>query len=427
MKEKYILPSIIQRFERKGRIVLINPTIPAWIVTNDVGELLLRLLDGSRTIQEAEDLAVEGFGENSKEKIHAFYLNAINSSIFDTIEKDPHHRFKLHIVHLSLSDSCNLNCSYCYAEQRKERGEKHLTLHDYYNLIDSVLSINRSCAFNLTGGEPLLNKDWYDIAKYIKSNDCECLLLSNGTLINDSNIRLIKEVFDQVIISIDGSSAGIHSLTRGNNYDKIMDTIRLFEDNHISYRLSMTVTRNNIFDVEEMAKKYGNRLRFAPLFPVSDMASDQLSITGLEYYYALKSAYGVEPLSHCNDAFENAQHSRCHKCALGDGEISISATGDVYPCQLLHKPDFFAGNVIEKSIIEIYNNSEALRKCADLDVDCIEGCKECAFRYICGGSCRARAYYECGNIAEKGNFCVYEKEAYLDGLVSLYSNNALEP
>ena len=50
------------------------------------------------------------------------------------------------------------------------------------------------------------------------------------------------------------------------------------------------------------------------------------------------------------------------KCALADREISISESGDVYPCQLLHAPEFLAGNIHTNNFVEIYFNSPVLRK-----------------------------------------------------------------
>ena len=85
-----------------------------------------------------------------------------------------------------------------------------------------------------------------------------------------------------------------------------------------------------------------------------------------------------------------------------------------------------AGNVHERSIQEIYRDSPALQHCADLDVDHIEKCSDCAIRYICGGACRARGYYETGRIDGTGDFCDYELNAFLDGIVKIYSANLLQ-
>jgi radical SAM protein with 4Fe4S-binding SPASM domain len=81
--------------------------------------------------------------------------------------------------------------------------------------------------------------------------------------------------------------------------------------------------------------------------------------------------------------------------------------------------------VHEQGIIDIYRNSEALKRCSNLDVDNIEKCRDCAIRYMCGGACRARGFYETGNIASTGDFCHYEMEAFLDGITKIYSVNAL--
>ena len=244
-------------------------------------------------------------------------------------------------------------------------------------------------------------------------------------MINEKNIDFIKQNFDLVTLSIDGPTRESHMLTRGDNFDAVMRTVDLLEKHEVSFTLSMTVTRLNIDQVEPMAKRFGSRLNFAPLFPVSDLANDELSITGEQYYQALSQAFGVEPLSYCEASLDMSKQLKNRKCAIGDNEISISATGDVYPCQLLHMEQFLAGNVHEHSIVDIYRNSEALKRCASLDVDNIEKCRDCVIRYICGGACRARGFYETGDIASTGDFCHYEKEAFLDGITKIYSSNAL--
>ncbi len=87
------------------------------------------------------------------------------------------------------------------------------------------------------------------------------------------------------------------------------------------------------------------------------------------------------------------------KCAMGDGEFSISHSGDVYLCQLLHHEDFKVGNVTEKSLTEI-------------------------FKLICGGTCQALHFSETGSLDRAGDFCEYERLAIVDGIVA--ASDALE-
>lgn len=358
----YKLPANLQRFKQGDKIILINPEVPSWIVTNELGEIILKLFDGLNSIDDVREIVIDELGDI--DNLDIFLDNVIKTRLFEIPKKEVRYLYKLNIVHLSLTDKCNLKCKYCYAEERKECGHNLLNLEEYKKIIDDIIKINPKCAFVLTGGEPLLNKNWLNIAKYIKGYGCESWLLSNGTFFDESNIKDIKRFFDKVQISIDGSSAKTHALTRGKSYTKVENAINLMEKYKINYRLAMVVCKTNIDDVEAMAQKYGSRLTYQPLFPVSEVASgEDLSITGLEYYKALKSAQGVNPLSAYKDMLENSQLSKCYKCAMGDGEISISATGDVYPCQLLHDSKFLAGNTHSQSIIEIYEKSKNLKYC----------------------------------------------------------------
>ena len=421
------LSPYVQKVERGSRIIYINPNIPRWVVTDACGDLVLSLFDGTSTIDEIIETAVSGLGEDQRARVTGFCDLVMNSGLMDHVppgNTPKTHRYCLSSVHLSLSDSCNLNCAYCYARERVEKKHPKLTYEEYTKIIDDVLEISRGVTFTLTGGEPLLNPDCLRIAEYIKSKGAACYLLSNGLLIDENNIGKIAGLFDLVTLSIDGPNQEIHARTRGYNYDRVIRAADLLQSHGVDYTLSMTVTRDNIGYVEEMALKFGSRLNFAPYFPVSGDPST-LAITGEEYYEALKTSAGVRPLSYCESTLDASLHSQCHKCAIGDGEFSISATGDVYPCQLLHTDEFYAGNVHEESITDIYYRSESIARCASLDVDRMEGCKDCPIKYICGGGCRARSFYEGGRIDASSPFCTYELNAFLDGILEIYSGNAV--
>ena len=419
------LSPYVKEIHRGDKYIFINPNIPRWIVTNDLGRLILLLFNGENSYEEIISTAVEGIGESRREMIRSFCESIISSGLLDAIgPKQKEHRMLLSSVHLSLSDHCNLNCTYCYARERVEKKYPALSFQEYQTIIDDILDINPNVVFTLTGGEPLLNADCLRRAEYIKSKIARVFLLSNGLLINESKISKIAELFDLVTLSIDGPNDSIHALTRGHNYAKVIRAVELLDEHRVDYTLSMTVTKDNIGYIEQMAKMFGNHMNFAPYFPVSSESSS-LAISGIEYYNALKSAAGVRPLAYCESTLDNAIDSPCHKCAIGDGAFSISATGDVYPCQLIHTEEFYAGNVHEKKIKDIYLNADAMKKCAHLDVDSISGCKDCPIKYICGGSCRARAFYGCGDINSTTDFCQYEKEAFYDGIISIYSKNVL--
>jgi radical SAM protein with 4Fe4S-binding SPASM domain len=126
---------------------------------------------------------------------------------------------------------------------------------------------------------------------------------------------------------------------------------------------------------------------------------------------------GVSPMARVGATLQSLRGRGVKKCALADREISISATGDVYPCQLLHAPEFLAGNIRKQPLKEIYYESEALKKARGVTIDTLEKCSLCPIRLLCAGGCRARDYYEVGSIEKVGEFCEYERLAYINALL----------
>ena len=433
MSLKIKLPKNIVRIEKEDKILFFNPDIPAWLVTNSNGAFLLSLCNGTNSISDILDALADTNGVGEAIKAKHFFDEAIMSGIFDEpiLHTTPikNEQQKLSLVQLSISSRCNLNCKYCYATDRIENTYPKMQLSDYQRVIDDITEYSFGTEFTITGGEPLLNKDVFDIASYIHSKHSSVDLLTNGTLITQDNISKIKESFDKVSISLDGSSQERHELFRGRgSYDKTMRAIDLLDSHGISCRLSMTVNRENIDDVESMARKYGNRLSFQPLFPAGNAKKSEsdISITGREYYRALKNAFGVNPMGYCETTLSAARQKRRCKCAVGGSELSISETGDVYPCQLLHYPQFLIGNIHKDKISNLHQNSSVIRKCSEMVVDNIKGCSACFLKYVCGGACRARSFHECGDILDCGSFCEYEKNAFVDGIFEIYTQNKLE-
>lgn len=420
-------PSVLEYEECNGKFVVINPIAPGYIVTNSLGIYVLKLCDGSRTVAEVTDcLSSKQSIDNQAEfprQIVSFIEQAIKSNIFTTETIVPQHKpYLLKSIYLNVVEHCNLSCRYCYATARKETNQRRLGLADYKRIIDETLQIIPHFSISFTGGEPLLSKQTLPVAQYAKSKNLDTFLLTNGTLINGDNVKQLMPFFDHIKISIDGSTAVIHDYYRGaGNYEKSIKAIELLLENNADVTVAMVVTRHNANDVAAMNKKWGKLLNCQPLFPAGNaMAKNDLTLSGAEYYEALCNGAGLNPYSDIANIIEAHNENRSiHKCAMGDGEFSISCTGDVYPCQLLHVPEYFVGNVHEQSVVEIYN-SERMNEFKQHTVEKIEGCKTCTYKLICGGACQARHYYENGTIDKAGNFCEYEKQGIIKGLLSNY-------
>ena len=421
---RYKLPQDVV-IKRKGKKYLfLSPLLPAWVVTNANGAKALNLCNGKRTVEEIGKIVSKHVKRSATDEIVAFFQNIVSSTNFFSSRdlcNQIFHPYLLRTIHLNLTNRCNLSCIYCYADERSLSGDV-LQFTDHKKIIDSINNIAKNVEIVLTGGEPLLVSYALDLAEYAKKNGNKPHLLSNGILINEENVKRISNIFDLVKISLDGDASEVHDYHRGKgSFIKTMKAIDLLIQNKASLKIAMTVTRKNINSIEGMATRFGSLLTFAPLFKAGRAKENkQLSITGKEYYEALYSTKGVNPLGSLCDSLERAKNQPIMKCAIGDAEISISDTGDVYPCHLLHLPQFLAGNIKEQQLESIYQNSEVLKMCRKLTVLNLKGCRKCDIKFICGGTCRARAFYENNRIDASGDFCGYEKLAYINGIFDVH-------
>lgn len=416
-------PSVVSK-KKGNKFLFLNPAAPDWLVTNKNGALALELCNGKRTVAEiAATLSKVGCRDVENEILLFFGDVILKNKLFSSPEIDSciFQPNKLRIVQISLTHECNLKCIYCYATERKET-KNRLHQQDFINIIDEINDISKNAQIVLTGGEPLLSSCALEIAEYAKKRGNQVQLLTNGLLINNKNAKHIAEIFDLIKISVDGSTPEIHEFHRGHGtFDITSKAIEILLQNNAPLQIAMTVTRKNIYDIGSMVNKFGSRLTFAPLFVAGRAkANNKLSISGKEYYYGLSSIDGVNPLSYLCSSLATAKNQKIMKCAIGDAEISISEIGDVYPCQLLHFPKFLAGNIREQSLAAIYNSSLTLQSCRNINVLNIKGCQKCEIRFICGGACRARAFYEKNKIDVSGDFCEYEKLAFINGLFELH-------
>jgi radical SAM protein with 4Fe4S-binding SPASM domain len=241
--------------------------------------------------------------------------------------------------------------------------------------------------------------------------------------VDKEKAEAVKELVDLVRISLDGSTSAIHDYHRGaGSFAAASRAVDHLLSTGAPVQISMTVTKKNLHDIPAMVARFGSLVSFAPLFRTERARRHRsLWITGREYYRALVSVPGLNPLNCLYSCLQQASSARIVKCSIGDGEISISNTGDVYPCHLLHRPEFLAGNIKDEPLESIYHNSGTLQELRRLNVDRIEGCSACDLRYLCGGACRARAFYEKDRLDVADDFCAYEKLAFTEGLFALHS------
>jgi radical SAM protein with 4Fe4S-binding SPASM domain len=410
--------------ERAGKHLFLQPETPDWMVVNQNGAILLSRCDGA-TMEEILGQA----GEPAREQVSALFAEAlargvlVNVSATKTVatlkivyRKQREIPQKLSMVHLKLTNQCNLGCNYCYAQSGKRSDV--LSWGDLEMIARDVAALSDSVAYVLSGGEPLLHPSVLDFAEKVRAAGNKVHLFTNGSLIDGANAKRTAAAVDTVKISLDGSSNAVHAATRGKgNFARVTRAIELLLGCGANVTVAMTVTRANCNDIAAMVTRYGSGLALQPLFKAGrGSAADDLALTGVEYYRALAAVEGVAPMGAVGAKLNALRGRGVRRCAMAQKEISIAETGDIYPCQLLQEERFRAGNVRERSVREIYLESPVFARMRQISVDTLEKCSACAVRYLCGGACRARDLFEVGSEEQVGEFCAYEREALLTGI-----------
>lgn len=340
-------------------------------------------------------------------------------------------KYPLRIVFFELTARCNLTCIHCRAEASIEGVRDEIKTDEIKKVFDQMVPLGKVVVI-LTGGEPLMRNDFFEIAEYAKNAGLMTAMASNGTLIDHEIAEKIKKVgIRRVSISIDGTE-DTHDKFRGikGSFRKAIKGIEELKRAGVSVQINTTLTRFNIKERDEIlkfTKEIGaNALHIFMLVPVGCGVNikDQYMLSPEEYEEALNWFYekwienpSLEFKATCAPHFYRIVHQRgkperedfkrafstfTKGCLAGINVCFISRKGEVQPCGYL---PLVAGNVRKEDFRKIWTESNLFKKLRNFDL--LEGkCGICEFKKICGG-CRARAHFDTGNYLQEEPYCLY--------------------
>src|SRR6266536_2597603 len=159
-------------------------------------------------------------------------------------------------VSWNLTQRCNLECAHCYMSAfagADTRGE--LTTDECRRVIDEIAAVNPNVFLILTGGEPLLRKDIWDIAGYAAEKTFTTVFGTNGVLLREREATLMRErgVLG-ASISLDSTDPRKHNAFRHlpNAWEGAVRATRVLNDAGLDFSLHMSVTDWNVDEVPAM-------------------------------------------------------------------------------------------------------------------------------------------------------------------------------
>jgi heme d1 biosynthesis protein len=336
------------------------------------------------------------------------------------------------VVIWNLIRRCNLTCKHCYATSADRDFSGELDRHEVLRVMEDLKRFGVPVLI-LSGGEPLMRPDIYDLSAHAKDMGFYVGLSSNGTLIDADNIVAIAAVgYDYVGISLDGLRDTHDRFRRkAGAFDAALRGIRLCRDAGIKVGLRFTLTRDNagdlpgllaLMDEEDIDKFYlshlnyagrGNRNRDADVQHGMTRAAMNLLfetcwqqiMTGrpTEFVTGNNDADGPYLLQWVKQRLPDraaALESRLRRWggnASGVNIANIDNLGNVHPDTMWW--DYTLGNVRERPFSAIWQDTgDPLMAGLKQRHRPLEGrCADCRFLDLCGGNSRTRAWQLTGN------------------------------
>ncbi len=311
-----------------------------------------------------------------------------------------------------LTERCNLRCTHCY--QEGTTGDE-MSIREIREVIEETADtlrvwtdnydIHFSPSFSITGGEPFIRRDIFEILEEIRNKDIDIYILSNGTLIDKKlSGRLSDMGIKGVQVSIEGPE-GIHDRIRGKgSFVMSLRGIGNLIDSGMQVTLNVTLSNLNAGYADELVSLASNlgaqRLGFSRLVPSGrgrQLLKEMIEADQLKKIYESLLSREVEGLdivtgdpvaSQINMKIDNDTGCTAYGgCAAGISGLTIRPDGTINPCRRLSIP---IGNIRKDSLREVWANSEVLNLLRDKNR--YKGkCGICERWAGCRG-CRAIAY-----------------------------------
>ena len=370
------------------------------------------------------------------------YLPARGASFFDVdFDQTPF------TLAWEITRACGLACVHCRAEAMPFRDAGELTTDEAFGLIDQAVDLGGPILV-VTGGDPLMRPDVYDLLRYAVSQDLRVALSpsATGKLTRPALERVKAAGTHMLHLSLDGASAETHDRFRGvrGSYERTIARMRDAAELDLLLQIGTTVSRHNLSELAAIGDRAADigATVWTVFFLVPTgrgQAADMLTPVQHEqvlhwlHEYARSAPFHVRTIAaqHYRRVVIQSRNAaststeprweytgagfsaRVHKRASatrgvndGNGFCFVSHVGDVYPSGFLQ---IKAGNVREQTLSQIYRDSPLFRSLRDPSR--LKGkCGACEYRAVCGGS-RARAFAMTGDHLASDPSCVYDPPA----------------
>jgi heme b synthase len=350
------------------------------------------------------------------------------------MEKPFLHKNDLRLVAWEVTRKCNLNCIHCRAGSNRGPYPGELNTAKCFDILKQIRLVGKPIVI-LTGGEPLLRQDIFDLVERGTQLGLRMVMATNGTLLTPRSVESMKAAgVKRASISIDGSDAHQHDQFRKvpGAFKAAMEGIRLLKQAGFEFQINTTISQHNVHVVEDildMAVRLGAAAHHLFLLVPTGRARNMRNqeIDALEYenllrwFYRMRDKVPLHLKATCAPHYYRILRQEARSmgkkvdfenygldavtrgCLGGTAFCFISYDGIVQPCGYL---ELNCGDLKANTFDSVWHESRIFKQLRDFSA--YKGkCGRCEYLTVCGG-CRGRAFEATGDFMAEEPLCVYQ-------------------
>lgn len=312
------------------------------------------------------------------------------------------------VIHIT--KKCNLSCIYCY-EKKYKKGT--MSMKKLTKLINEASHLGVRKVI-ISGGEPFLHKNLYEIIQLCSNNGQFVEICTNGTLINREWIEKLKGFGDSIEILFKMDTPITYKTHTGRDVYSIVErNMKACSRNGLKTFTFIVPTKLNlkyIPDIVQRSLELGARPKLARYIPTGSKADERLELNPSEFLSAISGFYiGIsrhtrEPVDKIRNEVKNISlmlnvgFCGCYSTM----SISVASNGDVTYCPMADPKDCI-GNINEDSLETIFKKIEEEHN----HINRIpEECKECQHSMCCRGGCKTYTIIKTGSYNNRDPLCI---------------------
>ncbi len=325
------------------------------------------------------------------------------------------------IISWNTTRRCNQFCRHCYRAAGPEADPDELSTQEGRKLLEQIARAGFKIMV-LSGGEPLMRPDIYELAAHGTQQGLRVVLGTNGTLLTPEVVAKLKQAgVARVGISLDDTDPAVHDEWRRmpGAWEASVRGMRTCLEGGLPFQIHTTVTERNeaiITDLTDLAVELGavghHVFFLVPAGRGADIEAETLKASQYELLLGRildkQREVSIELKPTCAPQFMRIAKRKgipmryTKGCLAGTSYCVIIPNGDVQPCPYL---PLRVGNVRETDFSRIWAENPVFQRLRNEKPS--GRCGDCDYESICGG-CRARAYYYSGgDYMAQEPWCLY--------------------